>query len=127
METSLSQQQHNHASRVSLILGLISAITTPIFLAPVVFEWFFPGRFQGWPAGEPFTRLFCLSLPIHELLAITAIASGILALGQIKASGESGRGAAVAGLCLGSLGLACVILFYILAIIILRGVVPQTL
>jgi hypothetical protein len=57
------------------------------------------------------------------ILWVTAIVSGHVALGQVKQSGEGGRGWAVAGLVLGYLGLFFVIgIIVVLLILVAAGI-----
>lgn len=68
-------------------------------------------------AGTRTNTLAIVSLVTGFFCGIAAVITGHLALGQIRRSGENGRGLAVAGLVLGYLGMAATIVAVILAVL----------
>ncbi len=57
------------------------------------------------PTGPKTNTLAIVSLVLAFFVSLGAVICGHIALGQIKKSGENGRGLAIAGLVLGYLGL----------------------
>lgn len=85
-----------------------------------------PGYFPGPAARPPLNRLAAASLAcgIAQLLfglftGIPAIVLGHIARGQIRQSGESGSGMAIAGLIFGYFGTACTLIIGALLIYLL--------
>jgi len=64
-----------------------------------------PTPYSSAPMGPKTNTLAIVSLVLAFFVSLGAIICGHIALGQIKKTGESGRGLAIAGLVLGYLGL----------------------
>ncbi len=59
---------------------------------------------------------------IYQVIgAVIAVITGHMALGQIKATGEGGRGFAIGGLVLGYLHLALGVLILLIVMVVLFG------
>jgi protein-disulfide isomerase len=77
-----------------------------------------PGKDPLAGPGVPKTNtLSIVSLVTGFFCAIAAVITGHLALGQIRRTGESGRGLAIAGLVLGYLGMVLTVLAVIFAVL----------
>jgi ABC-type spermidine/putrescine transport system permease subunit II len=73
----------------------------------------------GAPAGQDkWNVLAIVSLVSAFFISLAAVICGHIALGQIKRTGEKGRGLAIAGLVLGYLGLLAGIITIIAVIVI---------
>ncbi|SRR6266566_5038573 len=93
----------------------------------------YPGQnYPGYPGGPvgPARRnplaIASLCCGIGQILlspiaGIAGLILGIIALNQIKARGESGRGMALAGVILSSIGIGLLILVIIAALVASRG------
>ena len=69
----------------------------------------------GAPAGGKTNTLSIISLVLSIIgVHLGGIITGHIALGQIKRTGESGRGLALAGTIIGYVGLVAVIIFTII-------------
>ncbi|UYN83338.1 MAG: DUF4190 domain-containing protein [Microcella sp.] len=64
-----------------------------------------PTPYASAPAGPKTNTLAIISLVLAFFISLGAVICGHIALGQIKRTGEGGRGLAIAGLILGYLGL----------------------
>ena len=67
-------------------------------------------------AGPKTNTLAIVSLVLAFFISLGAIICGHIALGQIKKTGENGRGLAIAGLVLGYLGLVVGVIVVIASI-----------
>jgi Domain of unknown function (DUF4190) len=86
----------------------------------------YPGQYTGGPGPVGPARrnplaIAALCCGIGQILlgllaGIPALVLGLIALNQIKTSGESGRGMAIAGVTLGAIGIA-VFLIVIIAVV----------
>lgn len=79
-------------------------------------------------AGPKTNTLAIVSLVLAFFISLGAIICGHIALGQIKKTGENGRGLAIAGLVLGYLGLVVgflVVIFSVFLPILLFGTSGQ--
>ncbi len=97
----------NTAAKVSLSAGLVSFFA--LFPAVYYGNSFAIEPVQISPAGRLY--LLCL-VPALEFCGIAAVTAGILALRQIKRTGQRGTWAAVIGLVFGLIGLAIVVFVY---------------
>ncbi|PPF81290.1 hypothetical protein C5B96_10295 [Subtercola sp. Z020] len=70
------------------------------------------------PASDRFNVLSIVSLVSAFFISLLAVITGHIALGQIKRTGEKGRGLAIAGLILGYLGIVAGIIAIIVAIVL---------
>jgi protein-disulfide isomerase len=77
----------------------------------------FAAPLPGYPAAPRTNTLSIVSLVTGFFCSIAAVITGHLALNQIKRTGETGRGLAIAGLVLGYLGIATGVLALILAVL----------
>jgi peptidyl-prolyl cis-trans isomerase B (cyclophilin B) len=64
-----------------------------------------PTPYASAPAGPKTNTMAIISLVLAFFISLGAVITGHIALGQIKRTGEGGRGLAIAGLILGYLGL----------------------
>jgi peptidyl-prolyl cis-trans isomerase B (cyclophilin B) len=64
-----------------------------------------PTPYASAPAGPKTNTLAIVSLVLAFFISLGAVITGHIALGQIKRTGEGGRGLAMAGLILGYIGL----------------------
>jgi len=64
-----------------------------------------PTPYSSAPTGPKTNTLAIVSLVLAFFISLGAVICGHIALGQIKRTGEGGRGLAIAGLVLGYLGL----------------------
>ena len=77
----------------------------------------------GAPSRQGQTNVLAvLALVFGIVLGLVAIPLGHVALSQIRRTGESGRGMAIAGLILGYLALAVVIAYVVVVIVALNSV-----
>jgi len=84
-----------------------------------------PNSSSGYPAGPVAPRtntLAIVSLVTGFCCSIAAVVTGHIALGQIKRTGEAGRGLAIAGLVLGYASIALTTLLLILALVFAAAV-----
>jgi hypothetical protein len=75
----------------------------------------------AYPPAPPTNTLAIVAFVLSFVVSVGAVICGHIALGQIKRTGEGGRGFAIAGLVIGYVGIgvtALIILFYIGALII---------
>lgn len=72
------------------------------------------------PASSKTNVLAIVSLVSAFFISLVAVITGHIALGQIKKTGEQGRGLAIAGLVLGYIGLV-VGLIWIIAVIVIAA------
>lgn len=77
----------------------------------------------GGPVAPRTNTLSIVALVTGFFCSIAAVITGHLALGQIKRTGEDGRGLAVAGLVLGYLGIAATAVALILALLFTATIV----
>lgn len=77
----------------------------------------YPGGPIGGPVAPRTNTLSVVSLVTGFFCSIAAVITGHLALNQIKRTGETGRGLAIAGLVLGYLGIATTVVAVILAVL----------
>lgn len=117
--TQIQTQPQNSKAVASLVSGIVAwvlnlgmfAINSLITLATVGI---------GLLCVIPFGCIVGL-LPLAGWLA--AIITGHLSLGEIKQTGQSGRGMAITGLVLGYLGLAtCILTFFLVIGLLIMGV-----
>ncbi|RDV43302.1 DUF4190 domain-containing protein [Leifsonia sp. ku-ls] len=74
--------------------------------------------YSPYPAQKSGTNVLAIiSLVGAFVFPLAGVICGHIALGQIKRTGESGRGLAIAGLVIGYVYLAFIVLFVILAIV----------
>lgn len=64
-----------------------------------------PTPYSSAPTGPKTNTLAIVSLVLAFFISLGAVITGHIALGQIKKTGENGRGLAIAGLVLGYIGL----------------------
>ncbi len=105
MQNTPSARPNNSLSVISLVSGLGGWICVPV--------WFCVGLLPF--IGLCITPLFVL-IPVAW---VTSIATGHIAIHQIKTSGENGRSYAITGLLLGYVGLAMAALAFIGLIVVL--------
>ena len=74
-----------------------------------------PTPYSSVPAGPKTNTLAIVSLVLAFFISLGAVITGHIALGQIKTTGEGGRGLAITGLVLGYLGLFAGLTIFILA------------
>ncbi|WP_348788538.1 DUF4190 domain-containing protein [Leifsonia sp. NPDC080035] len=87
----------------------------------------YPGQpYPGQPYGQPYAvapygyaaprtnTLAIVSLVSAFVVSIVAVITGHIALSQIKRTGETGRGLALAGLIIGYVGVGFTVLFFII-------------
>ncbi|HSP51605.1 MAG TPA: DUF4190 domain-containing protein [Cryobacterium sp.] len=85
----------------------------------------YPSGYAHQPVAAPKTNtLAIVSLVSAFFVSLAAVITGHLALGQIRRTGEGGRGLAVAGLVLGYIGLVSTALAVVIAIVFAATVVP---
>jgi protein-disulfide isomerase len=77
----------------------------------------YPAGAGAYPTAPKTNTLSIVSLVTGFFCGLAAVITGHLALGQIRRTGEAGRGLAIAGLVLGYLGLALTALGIVLAIV----------
>ena len=94
-----------------LVQDIIVPVTPPAPPAPPVFV-----RATATTNGLAVASLVCGLVWMLWLGSLAAILLGHAALRQIRRSGQSGRGLAIAGLALGYLGVATLLLFALFAI-----------
>jgi uncharacterized membrane protein len=70
------------------------------------------------PASDRYNALAIVSFVTAFFFSLAAIVTGHLALGQIKRTGERGRGLALAGLILGYAGIVFGILAFVLFVVL---------
>jgi len=63
----------------------------------------------AYPPAPPTNTLAIVSFVLAFVVSLGAVICGHLALGQIKRTGEGGRGFAIAGLVLGYVGIGAVV------------------
>jgi uncharacterized protein YacL len=76
-----------------------------------------PSPYSGVANGPRTNTLAIISLVLAFFISLGAIITGHIALSQIKRTGESGRGLAIAGLVLGYIGFVLGFFLIILAVI----------
>lgn len=81
---------HNRLALTSFLAAMLTLASFCVGVAPI-----------------PMTAFFCY--PLAAISGITALSSGFIALGQIKATGQNGRWMALAGIGLGLLTIAGII------------------
>lgn len=64
-----------------------------------------PTPYASAPVGPKTNTMAIISLVLAFFISLGAVITGHIALGQIKRTGEGGRGLALAGLILGYIGL----------------------
>lgn len=96
----------------------------PGYAAPPAYGSPAPGYGYGYPmyAPSPGTNGFAIASLIASIVScgigsILGVIFGHVALGQIKRTGEGGRGLAIAGLIIGYIGLAAIIAFVVIALV----------
>jgi uncharacterized protein YacL len=77
-----------------------------------------PTPYSSAPTGPKTNTLAIVSLVLAFFISLGAIITGHIALGQIKRTGEGGRGLALTGLVLGYVGLVVGLLVFVLAFIV---------
>lgn len=85
-----------------------------------------PGSYPGYPAGyptgypppQPTNSMAIAALVCAFLFAPLGIVFGHMSLAQIKRTGESGRGMAIAGLVISYLAVAMMLLFVISTLVL---------
>lgn len=73
-----------------------------------------PTPYSSAPTGPKTNTLAIVSLVLAFFISLGAVICGHIALGQIKQTGEGGRGLAIAGLVLGYAG----IVFGLIAVVV---------
>lgn len=73
-----------------------------------------PTPYASAAAGPKTNTMAIISLVLAFFISLGAVITGHIALGQIKRTGEGGRGLAMAGLILGYIGLVGGLLFIVL-------------
>ena len=79
---------------------------------------------QPFPVARKTNTLAIVSLVSAFFVSLAAVITGHLALGQIRRTGEGGRGLAVAGLVLGYLGIVSTIFAVVIAIVFAATLIP---
>ena len=79
---------------------------------------------QPFPAERKTNTLAIVSLVSAFFVSLAAVITGHLALGQIRRTGEGGRGLAVAGLVLGYVGIVGTIFAVVIAIVFAATLIP---
>ena len=80
-----------------------------------------------FPAAPKTNTLAIISLVSAFFVSLVAVITGHLALGQIRRTNEGGRGLAIAGLVLGSVGVVTTTLAIVLAVVFAATVIPLIL
>jgi len=73
---------------------------------------------QQYPAAAPTNVLAIVALVSAFFIPIAGVVCGHIALGQIKRTGENGRGLALAGLIIGYVFTALIVLLIVLVLIV---------
>ena len=79
---------------------------------------------QPYPVAPKTNTLAIISLVSAFFVSLAAVITGHIALGQIRRTGESGRGLALSGLVLGYVGIAAKVLVVVIAIVFAATVIP---
>ena len=95
---------------------IVSSVTPPVPAPyPVL-----PTPYAGGPVGGPYAprtnTLAIVSLVTGFCCSIAAVITGHIALGQIRRTGEAGRGLAIAGLVLGYVSMGLAVLMLVIAV-----------
>ncbi|NJD57797.1 MAG: hypothetical protein C3F13_13760 [Anaerolineales bacterium] len=101
MEDTPKTYRRNIASLVSLIAGIIAVLCVVIV---------YTSNLEIPSSQNPLLLIAYILMPLSGL---TAIISGIVALFQIKKSGEAGTGIALIGIILGAIPFSCALLLFI--------------
>jgi len=72
------------------------------------------GKTNGLAIASLILGIASLVMCLGPLAGIPGVICGHMALGRIKASGQGGRGMAIAGLVMGYLGIVVIIIFFLL-------------
>lgn len=81
---------------------------------------------QQRPAGQKYNVLAIISLVTSIVgISLAGVICGHIALSQIKRTGESGRGMAIAGTIIGYVGLVASVIAIIVALAFLPAIVDQ--
>ncbi|WP_243695366.1 DUF4190 domain-containing protein [Agromyces protaetiae] len=97
------------------------APAAPAYGAPAAPAYGAPAYGAPAPAAQKTNVLAIVSLVTAFFVSLAAVITGHIALNQIKKTGESGRGLAIAGLVLGYLGLAFGLIWIIIVVIALAS------
>ncbi|MDP9903264.1 DUF4190 domain-containing protein [Arthrobacter bambusae] len=88
-----------------------------------------PGPTHPYAAQPRTNVLAIISLISAFVFSAAAVVTGHIALSQIKRTGEAGRGMALAGLIIGYVGVAFIIVFFIIYIAVFSSImahIPNT-
>lgn len=85
-----------------------------------------PGYPQGYAVPQPTNSMAIVALILSFVFAPLGIVFGIIARNQIKRTGESGSGLALAGIIIGSVFTALIVLYILFVVIVLGAVASQT-
>lgn len=122
MQSTTPFQPSNTKALISMISGIVGWVLNVLFFC-------FNATFGSLLTLATFgLGLICL-LPlscIPPIGWIVAVIMGHIALSEIKASGQGGRGMAIAGLVMGYLGLGLIVLLIlaVVVILLLGGSIP---